>query len=147
MHELARRHNLSRNLIRLWIQKYEAGELTDEVVDAVRIAEYQSKIAEPERKVGQLTMEVDLLKKGAQLGRRPSDGSYSIVSGPKLSRGRPRRLQKLCRRSTSGHLWRVARGVKCPQVLPGRHLPCLRTVTRRRRAAPGALRTSTSTAA
>jgi transposase-like protein len=63
MHKLARRHNLSRNLIRLWVQKYEAGELTDEVVNAVRIAEYECKIAELERKVGQLTMEVDLLKK------------------------------------------------------------------------------------
>jgi hypothetical protein len=29
-------------------------------------------------------MELDLLKKGAQLARRPSDGNYSIVSGPKL---------------------------------------------------------------
>jgi transposase len=67
---------------------YEAGELTDEVVDAVRIAEYESKIAELESKVGQLTMEVDLLKKGAHLGGRPSDGSYSIVSGPKLSPSR-----------------------------------------------------------
>ena len=85
MHELARSYNLSRNLIRLWIQKYEAGELTDEVVDAVRIAEYEIKIAELERKVGQLTMELDLLKKGAQLERRPSDGNYSIVSGPKPS--------------------------------------------------------------
>ena len=63
MHELGRRYSLSRNLIRLWIQKYEAGELTDEVVDAVRIAEYENKIAELERKVAQLTMEVDLLKK------------------------------------------------------------------------------------
>ena len=26
MHELARRHNLSRNLIRLWVRKHEAGE-------------------------------------------------------------------------------------------------------------------------
>ena len=34
----------------------------DEVVDAIRIAEYETKIAELERKVGQLTMEVDLLK-------------------------------------------------------------------------------------
>jgi transposase-like protein len=88
IHELARRYNLSRNLIRLWIQKYEAGELTDEVVDAVRIAEYENKIAELERKVGQLTMELDLLKKGAQLARRPSEGSYSIVSGPKVSPSR-----------------------------------------------------------
>ena len=85
MRELARKHSLSRNLLRLWVQKYEAGELTDEVVDAVRIAEYEGKIAELERKVGQLTMEVDLLKKGAQLGRQPNDGSYSIVSGPKPS--------------------------------------------------------------
>jgi transposase len=54
----------------------------------VRVAEYERKIAELERKVGQLTMEVDLLKKGAQLGRRTSDGSYSIVSGPKVSLSR-----------------------------------------------------------
>jgi transposase-like protein len=26
---LARQHNLSRHLIRLWIQKYEAGQLND----------------------------------------------------------------------------------------------------------------------
>lgn len=31
LHELARRHSLSRNLIRLWIRKYEAGEFTDEL--------------------------------------------------------------------------------------------------------------------
>jgi transposase-like protein len=60
----ARRHSLSRNLIRLWIRKYEAGELTDELAEAVRIAQYERKIAELERKVGQLTMEVGLLKKG-----------------------------------------------------------------------------------
>ena len=88
MHELARRHSLSRNLIRLWIRKYEAGEFTDELAEAVRVAEYERKIAELERKVGQLTMEVDLLKKGARLGREPSGESYSIVSGPKPSPSR-----------------------------------------------------------
>jgi hypothetical protein len=35
--------------------------------------------------VGQLTMEVDLLKKGARLGRAGNDVSSSIVSGPKPS--------------------------------------------------------------
>src|SRR5260370_8935053 len=83
MHERARRHSLSRNLIRLWIRKYEAGEFTDELAEAVHIAEYERKIAELWRKVGQLTMEVDLLKKGAQLGRQPNEGNYSVVSGPK----------------------------------------------------------------
>ena len=31
MRELARRYSLSRNLIRLWVRKYEAGELIDEL--------------------------------------------------------------------------------------------------------------------
>ena len=85
LHEIARWHSLSRKLIRLWIRKYEAGELTDELAEAVYIAQYERKIAELERKVGQLTMEADLLKKGAQLGRQPNEGSYSIASGPKPS--------------------------------------------------------------
>jgi len=88
MHELARRYSLSRNLIRLWVRKYEAGEFTDELAEAVRIAEYEGKIAELERKVGQLTMEVDLLKKGARLGHASKDANYSIVSGPALSPSR-----------------------------------------------------------
>src|SRR5713101_9753468 len=68
LHELARRYSLSRNLIWLWIRKYEAGEFTDELAEAVHVAEYERKIAELERKVGQLTMEVDLLKKGGAVG-------------------------------------------------------------------------------
>jgi transposase-like protein len=46
LHELAHRHSLSRNLIRLWIRKYEAGELTDELAEAVYIAQYERKISE-----------------------------------------------------------------------------------------------------
>ena len=59
--------------MRLQTRKYEAGEFTDEVAEAVRIAEYERKIAELERKTGQLTIEVDLLKKGARLGRAGND--------------------------------------------------------------------------
>jgi len=72
------------------MQKYEMGQLTDEL-DPVRIAEYEGKIAELERKVGQLTMEVDLLKKRARWALRPNDDSSysnSIVSGPKVSPSR-----------------------------------------------------------
>ena len=68
LHELARRHGLSRNLIRIWIRKYEAGEFTDELAEEVYIAQYERKIAELERTVGQLTMELDLLKKGGAIG-------------------------------------------------------------------------------
>jgi transposase len=88
MRGLARQHSLSRNLIRLRIQKYEAGQLNDEVAEATRIAEYETKIAELERKVGQLTMAVDLLKKGARWARQPSGESSCVVSGPKPSPSR-----------------------------------------------------------
>jgi hypothetical protein len=72
---LARRYSLPRNLIRLRIRKYEAGEFTDELAEAVRIAEYERKIAELERKVGQPTMEVDLLKKGCSWHVSPTKGA------------------------------------------------------------------------
>jgi transposase len=88
LHELSRRHNLSRNLIRLWVQRFEAGELINDLADAERIAEYEAKIAELERKVGQLTMEVEFLKKARQLAPAYSDGNLSIVSGPRASRSR-----------------------------------------------------------
>jgi hypothetical protein len=39
-YELAGRHTLSRDLIRLWIRKCEAGEFNDEVAEAVRVADY-----------------------------------------------------------------------------------------------------------
>jgi transposase len=90
LRELARKYSISRSLLRQWLQKYEAGQLTDEL-DPIRIAEYEGKIAELERKVGQLTMEVDLLKKGARWARRTNDDNISpnsIVSGPKVSPSR-----------------------------------------------------------
>jgi transposase len=52
MREMARQHRRSRNLIRLWMDKYEAGQLTDEVANSARIAEYEAKIAALERRVG-----------------------------------------------------------------------------------------------
>jgi transposase-like protein len=53
LRELSRKHNLSRNLLSQWVRKYETGQLTDEIADAHRIDEYEGKIAELERKVGQ----------------------------------------------------------------------------------------------
>ncbi len=60
LREMARKHSLSPNLIRQWIQKYETRRLTDEL-DEIRIAEYEGKIAELKRKVGQLTRAVLVL--------------------------------------------------------------------------------------
>ncbi|PKP68419.1 MAG: hypothetical protein CVT82_15340, partial [Alphaproteobacteria bacterium HGW-Alphaproteobacteria-4] len=58
-----RSHNNSANLIQLWLTQFDRSELTDEEAEASVIAEYEARIAALERKVGQLTMELDLAKK------------------------------------------------------------------------------------
>ena len=82
LNELARRHDLSRELLRTWVKKYEAGEFAgDGPVRPDRRA-YEAKIAGLERKVGQLTMELDLLKRGLASARRARGAPSSVVSGP-----------------------------------------------------------------
>ncbi len=83
LNQLARRHDISRELLRTWVRKDEAGEFTgDGPTQAGRRAD-EAKIAGLERKVGQLTMELDLLKRGLASARRPRDVPCSVVSGPK----------------------------------------------------------------
>ena len=85
LHGLAKRYRMSRNLIRLWTAKYEAGEFTDDVAVADTIDEYEARIAALERKVGQLTMENDFLKKTLPHSTSTGATSSSIVSGPTVS--------------------------------------------------------------
>ena len=66
----------------MWLNQFDRGELDSEEVAASTIAEYEVKIAALERKVGQLTMEVDLLKKTSRLLLISSNENSSIVSGP-----------------------------------------------------------------
>ena len=87
--ELARRNDISRELLRIWAKKYEAGEFaSDGPAESDRRA-YEAKIAGLERKVGQLTMELDLLKKGLISARRARGGTSSVVSGPKAAASEP----------------------------------------------------------
>ncbi len=89
LNELARRHDLARELLRTWVKKYEAGAFAgDGPVRPDRRA-YEAKIAGLERKVGQLTMELDLLKRGLISARRPSGARSSVVSGPKPAASEP----------------------------------------------------------
>ncbi len=89
LNQLARRHDISRELLRTWVRKYEAGEFVpSELPEADRRA-YEAKIAGLERKVGQLTMELDPLKKGLISARRPSGARSSVVSSPKPAASGP----------------------------------------------------------
>jgi transposase len=82
LNQLARRHDISRELLRTWVKKYEAGEFASGASPRADRRAYEAKIAGLERKVGQLTMELDLLKKGLRSARRASGASTSVVSGP-----------------------------------------------------------------
>lgn len=43
LHSLGRRHDLSRDLIRIWIQKFEAGTFDDEATAADTIQTYEAR--------------------------------------------------------------------------------------------------------
>ena len=45
LHALACRHDISRNLIRIWVRKFEAGAFDDDAQAADLLQEYEAKIA------------------------------------------------------------------------------------------------------
>jgi len=87
--EARRHHSLSANLIQLWLLQFDRGEMYDEEGSAETLVQYEAKIAALERKVGQLTMELDLLKK------RPGSKSSAAARHHRLSAVR----SQLCRPS------------------------------------------------
>ena len=89
LNQLARRHDISRELLRIWVRKYEAGELASNGPGKADRRVLEAKIAGLERKVGQLTMELDLLKKGLASARQARGASSCVVSGPKPAASEP----------------------------------------------------------
>lgn len=70
---LGRRHDLSRNLIRIRIDKAEAGALDADMATAELLSEYEARIAALERLVGYEALEIELSQKGraTQFGKDP----------------------------------------------------------------------------
>lgn len=62
LHSLAKRHDVSRNLIRIWVKKLEAGVFDEDGQAADLLPEYEAKIAAPERMVGRQALEIEFLK-------------------------------------------------------------------------------------
>lgn len=58
-----RKYTLSANLIQMWLTQFDRGEPSNEEAEASVMADYEAKIAALERKVSQLTMELELVKK------------------------------------------------------------------------------------
>ena len=85
LHGLSQRHDLSRQLIRIWVGKFEAGALDDDVQAADLLQEYEAKIAALERLVGRQALEIELLKGALKHAPRPKSASTSVVIGPVAS--------------------------------------------------------------
>jgi transposase-like protein len=78
---IAKQNDISHALLQVWVEKFRRGELTEEIDHSEKAREHEATIAALERKVGQLVMEIDLLKKLPQAASKP-DGRVSIISGP-----------------------------------------------------------------
>ena len=71
LHGIAKRHDLARNLIRIWVRKHEAGDFDDDAQAADLLQEYEARIAALERLVGRQALELEFIKGGADsVGRR-----------------------------------------------------------------------------
>jgi transposase-like protein len=66
LHGLAKRHDVTRNLIRVWARKYEEGAFDDDAQAADLIQEYEARTAALGRLVGKQALELEFLKGGSE---------------------------------------------------------------------------------
>jgi transposase len=86
LHGLSQRHDISRQLIRIWVAKYEAGALDDDVQAADLLQEYEAKIAPLERMVGRQALEIEFLKGALKSAPRPRSGTTWSLPAPRSLR-------------------------------------------------------------
>jgi len=85
LHGLSKRHDVSRQLIRVWVEKYEAGALDEDAQAADLLKEYEAKIAALERMVGRQVLEIEFLKGALRNAPRPRSATTSVIAGPPVS--------------------------------------------------------------
>ncbi len=80
LHGLAKRHLISRNLIRIWVAKYEVGGFDDDAVAADIVQAQEARIAALERLVGKLALENEFLKGASRNATRPKSETSSVLA-------------------------------------------------------------------
>ena len=80
LYGLANRHDLSRNLIWIWVEKYEAGAFDEDAAAADLVQAYEARIAALERLVGKQALELEFLR-----GRNAPDGRREARLHPRSS--------------------------------------------------------------
>ena len=82
LYALSKRHDISRQLVRVWVQKYEAGALDEDAQAADLLQEYEAKIVALERMVGRQALEIEFLKGALKNAPRPRSVNTSVIAGP-----------------------------------------------------------------
>lgn len=86
LYGLSKRHDVSRNVIRLWIARYESdGALDDDTTAADLLQDYKARISALEQLAGKLALEVEFLKGALENARLPTNAPTSVIAGPKVS--------------------------------------------------------------
>jgi transposase-like protein len=85
LYGLAKRYDVSRNLIRVWVKKLETGAFDDDAHAADLLVEYEAKIAALERMVGRQALEIEFLKGALRSAPRPRSATTSVITGPMAS--------------------------------------------------------------
>jgi transposase len=86
LHGLAKGHEVSRNLVRIWVAKYEAGSFDNDAVAAELVQTQEARIAALERLVGKLVLENEFLEGASRDAPRPRGETTSVIAGPVISR-------------------------------------------------------------
>ena len=86
LHALSKQHDVCRNLIRVWIEKYERGEYDNDAIEADLLPEYEARIAALERLAGKQALEIEFLKGASRRGQSPKSAPGSVITGPIASR-------------------------------------------------------------
>ena len=81
----AKRHDICRNLIRVWVQKYEAGAFDEDAAAADLLQQYEARIAALERLVGKQALELEFVKGAVRSAPRPKSANTSVIVGPRAS--------------------------------------------------------------
>jgi transposase len=82
LHGLAKRHDICRNLIRVWVQKYEVGAFDEEAAAADLLQQYEARIAALERLVGKRVLEPEFVKRALRSAPRPKSANTFVIVGP-----------------------------------------------------------------
>ena len=85
LHALAKRYDISRTLIRIWVKKFEAGAFDEDAQAADLLEDYEAKIAALERMVGRQALEIEFLKGALRNAPRPRSAPTSVIAGPTAS--------------------------------------------------------------